>query len=600
MCGFIGHLSKNIINHSKLEIANERIVCRGPDSCKKINFQHNQVNFSLFFNRLRILDLSEAADQPMWSEGKRSVLMFNGEIYNHKSLREKLSLNGTKFSTKKSDTETILKGLDFYGEDFIKQLRGQFSIFYYNFHKNEVILSRDRLGQKPLYYKLLNDKLTFSSNLKSLLDFEENLFLRKESLIDYIKYGSIPSPNTLFKNIFKVRPAETLKIFLRPDGFSIKKSNYWDVKDYLDYQEFNKEEFFEIFSESVKVRQVADVEIANFLSGGIDSSSIVKNMFDNGSKINSFSVNVDNSKYDESKWSRLVSEKYDTNHIEVDVNSKTDFEYYTLPLKSLDEPYSDPSVIPSFYLSKEISKYYKVAISGDGGDELLGGYKRVNKTFKNVGKFSNLISRLYYFYPSILGTGNYFLSKNKDIDIRYKSFLEDINFLNLLGLDDLSSEENLLFLDKNIDSYKSILITEYKFFLSDMMLFKVDRTSMYHSVEVRSPFLDHELLEYIFSHSVEYVDINQPKKILKDYLISDFDINFVSRSKQGFVFDIENWIYKNYENIFSILENGKVSTVLDIYKLKYLQLNKSRINAHRIWKVFVLNYYLDDISFNFE
>ena len=113
MCGFIGHLSKNIINHSKLEISNERIICRGPDSSKKINFQHNQVNFSLFFNRLRILDLSEAADQPMWSENNRSVLMFNGEIYNYKSLRENLSLNGIKFSTKKSDTETILKGLDF-------------------------------------------------------------------------------------------------------------------------------------------------------------------------------------------------------------------------------------------------------------------------------------------------------------------------------------------------------------------------------------------------------------------------------------------------------------------------------------------------------
>lgn len=597
MCGFIGHLSKNNISQEKLELANNKIICRGPDSCKKLQFENNNFNFSFIFNRLRIIDLSNLADQPMWSESKKSIIMFNGEIYNHKSLREDLIKKGIKFKTIKSDTETVLKGLDFYGKEFIKKLRGQFSIFYLNLENSSCLLTRDRLGQKPLYYKIANDKVSFSSNLKSLVEFEGNIKLCKDQIIKYLKYGAIPSPNTIFKNVYKVKPSEIIEIFLNSNEIKVSKSVYWMIKEHIDNKKFTNDDFFELFSESVQIRQEADVEIGNFLSGGIDSTSIVKNMYDNNLKINSFSVNVKNPKYDESKWSGLVSEKYNTNHISIDIDSNLSFDYFTTPLKSLDEPYSDPSVVPSFYLSKEISKYFKVAISGDGGDELLGGYKRVQYTMKKFGYFNNLFSNFYNIYPAKFGTGNYFLSKNSDLGVRYWSYLEDKKFLKVLDIEDNNIDDEFLLIDESIDSYKSILLTEYKFFLSDMMLFKVDRTSMFHSVEVRSPFLDHKLIEYIFSHSLDYLDSTQPKKILKEYLANDFSNEFTNREKKGFVFDLENWIFNNKNIIFSQLIQGKVSQIINIEKLKKLLINKSRINSHRIWKILVLHFYLEELDF---
>ncbi|MCH1613394.1 MAG: hypothetical protein L7S72_08865, partial [Flavobacteriales bacterium] len=170
MCGFIGQVSLNNIHPDLLNKPNDRIICRGPDGCKKEHFSNNSVNYSLIFNRLRILDLSTTADQPMRSIKDKSLIMFNGEIFNYQELRKKLVNQGSRFFTERSDTEVILNGLDIFGKKFIDQLRGQFAIFYVNFEKGEILLSRDRLGQKPLYYAINDNTFSFSSNLKSLAE----------------------------------------------------------------------------------------------------------------------------------------------------------------------------------------------------------------------------------------------------------------------------------------------------------------------------------------------------------------------------------------------------------------------------------------------
>jgi asparagine synthase (glutamine-hydrolysing) len=593
MCGFIGQASFEVLEPEKLISPNDRIICRGPDECKTEFFSSGPVNYSLVFNRLRILDLSTTADQPMKSSNGKSLLMFNGEVYNHKELREKLIKKGAKFVTRKSDTETILNGLDLFGKKFIKELRGQFAIFYVNFEKREILLSRDRLGQKPLFYKFEKNTVSFSSNLKSLLEIVDSNQIDYSEIVNYMNIGVVPSPKTLYKNIYKLNPAENLIISINSDSFDIKNEKYWSARDVVDEKNFQLEEFFDIFTDSVNIRKDADVEVATFLSGGIDSTSIIKNMHDNDHKINSFSVSVPNSKYDESKWASQVSKKYSTNHTNINVTSSLSFENINEALTSLDEPYSDPSVIPSYFLTKEMSKYYKVAISGDGGDELLGGYKRVVKTLNYNKKYLDIFSKAYEFYPSFLGTGNKLLSKSKNIETRYKSFLEDNKFLNLL---DLKPEinNNLLKLDNGFDNYKNILLTEYRFFLSEMMLLKVDRTSMKNSVEVRSPFLDHKLIEYIFSHNTNYINHNEPKEILKKYLSDDFDTSFLQRKKQGFVFNLEDFIYKNNVEIFDILSNGKIVNFMKLNKLNQLNIKKSPINAQRIWKLLVLNSYFED------
>tara|TARA_B100001250_G_scaffold169750_1_gene146188 strand:+ start:18477 stop:20270 length:1794 start_codon:yes stop_codon:yes gene_type:complete len=591
MCGFIGKISFKQISKNELEIPNKRLTCRGPDSCVSDFYTGEDINYEIFFNRLTILDLSDKANQPMASKDNNSILMFNGEIFNHGELRKDLEKKRIKFFTNNSDTETILNGLNYYGVSFIEKLRGQFAIFYLNKKEKRIVLARDRLGQKPLYYKLDKESIIFSSNLISLLELEGSYSINEEEVVNYLKYGIVSSPNTLFKDFKKLLPSQIIQLNYENNRFHKDENKYWDTSEKVDNKKFDKDEFFSLFSESINLRLNADVPVANFLSGGIDSTSIVKNLYDSDQKINTFSVNVSNKKYDESKWSDLAAEKYETNHVSIELSSEIETADIENALGSLDEPYSDPSVVPSYLLSREISNYFKVAISGDGGDELLGGYKRVVNTINSKSNLSKYSSYLYSLYPSFLGTGNYFLSRDKNKSTAYRSYLEDQKFLDLLEVKN-NSIEGKIEIPKNENFYKSLLQAEYKFYLPEMMMYKIDRTSMANSLEIRSPFVDHLLIEYMLSHDTDYYDSRSPKKLLKEYLYGDLGTDFVQRPKQGFVFDIENWIYKNNDMIKENLFNGSVSKMFNIKKLNLLSFNKSRINAHRIWKIFVLENYL--------
>ena len=312
-------------------------------------------------------------------------------------------------------------------------------------------------------------------------------------------------------------------------------------------------------------------------------------------QVNTFSIVTDDQRYDESKWSNLASKKYKTKHQSINISSKISNEDILNSLSALDEPYADPSVVPSFILAREISKYFKVAISGDGGDELLGGYKRTFQTLSPKNNLDSFISKFYNFYPGIFGSGSFFLSKSSNSQVSYKSTLADEKLINLLKRNSNTYNDNIV-LNKNIDLYKSLLINDYDFYLSEQMLFKVDRTSMSNSLEVRSPFLDHFLIQYIISHNTSYLNINQPKMILKDLLIEDFNESFTHRSKQGFVFNLESWIYNNLEFINETFENGIIVGNYFKNPIKKLSIYKSRINALRIWKLYTLENYLKQFN----
>lgn len=597
MCGFIGKISTDNINEEELNFSNRLIQCRGPDSKKNEHFKENEFNFSLIFNRLSILDLSENADQPMSSNDGNSVLMFNGEIFNHQDLRKELETKNIKFNTNHSDSEVILHGLEYFGKKFISQLRGQFSIFYINKRKKTILLARDRVGQKPLYYHISNNNLVIGSNLIAVSKLVHNKTISQSSINEYLMCGVISSPNTIFENIQKLKPAEIIEIGYEDKLKIIDSEIFWKLANFVDNKPFQSDEFFSILSDSISIRNLADVPIANFLSGGIDSTAIIKNTKNFSNNINTFNVEIDNKKYDESHWAKLVSKKYETNHTSIKLSSNISVENVLAALESLDEPYSDPSLIPSFLISKEMSKKYKVAISGDGGDELLGGYKRFQNSLINSNNLKSLFSKIYDIYPPFLGTGNFFASKSDSLETRYKSYLED-NKLSVL-LNSYISETKIesLFKENLIDDdYKLLQLLEYKFFLSEMMMFKVDRSSMANSLEVRSPFVDHLLIEYILSHTNNYYSPNKPKKILSDYLLEDFGLDFVQRKKQGFVFDIENWVFKNLDLIKEVINNGTIIKSMNPEIIKTLTINKSRINAQRIWKLFVLENYLSRIN----
>ena len=592
VCGFIGTLSYDYFNPELLNQSNKYIECRGPDSKVSKSSLESKIKYNFIFNRLSILDLADNANQPMQHSISGNFLMFNGEIYNHKELRNEMIKKGVHFKTSHSDTEVILNGIEKEGLNFIPKLRGQFSIFYFDINLNRAYLIRDRLGQKPLYYYQDKERLIFSSNLTSILKSNKDQQKISESALDeYLRYGVVSSPRTIFKNYYKVEPANILEFHFVKNTIITSKSKYWEVEDFIDNEPFNIEEFLSILENSVTTRAQADVPVASFLSGGLDSTTITK-FLSKHHKTNTFSVTSDNSKYDESVWSNLASKKYNTNHKSVNVNSDISSGQIIKSLSILDEPYSDPSIVPSFILSKEISKYFKVAISGDGGDELLGGYRRTFLTLGSKSFSDSLLSKAYYISPGIFGSGSTFLSKSKNNEQSYSSTLADEKFIKMLKRTSNFYTNNIL-LNENMDLYKSLLVNDYKFFLPEQMLYKVDRTSMANSLEVRSPFLDHNLIQYIMSHDISYVDKNNPKAILKNLLYTDFNSEFINRKKQGFVFDMESWIYNNKPVINETLSNGKIVGNYFTNPINKLSLYKSRINALRIWKLYTLeNYFL--------
>ena len=591
MCGYIGTVSNHDIDISKIKEVNKLIECRGPDETVLLDSQidntinSKNINFAFIFNRLAILDLSDLASQPMYSERFNTAVLFNGEIFNHNELRNELELKGVQFLSNNSDTEVVLLGISYFGKEFIKKLIGQFAISFIDFNTNEILLIRDRLAQKPLFYHYDKEGLTFSSNLKSIQKLKLSS-IDEESLNQYLLFGVVPTPKTIFKDIYKLNPGEIIKYSFEKDH--LEKEIYWNPKDFVSDEEFKSFEFFELFQNAVSIRQEADVPVANFLSGGLDSTAIVKSLFDKGYQANTYSLGFSNPKYDETKWSNKVSELYSTNHWQETLAEDISTNDIINSIKLFDEPYSDPSTLPSYIISKAISKKYKVAISGDGGDELLGGYTRIKMVMDS--KF-NTLSHLNKIYPPYLGTGNFFLKKNSKLKQAYASFFEDMKFMNLLNIpiDNIYQDSYFHELDND---YKSLLLSDYLFYLPQMMMLKIDRTSMANSLETRSPFVDHRLVEYVMSRDTKYYSNKIKKPIINDYLKNDFNSEFLSRRKMGFVFQIEDWVYNNIELIFNNIEQNSITSQWSS-KLNKLMLHKSRINANRIWKIYFLSVYFE-------
>ena len=599
MCGYIGQISKNGINHSRLDSQNRNIICRGPDEKKAINGNLSQFtsnsdfNYSFIFNRLSILDLSNSASQPMFSKEFNSLIMFNGEIYNHENLRLNLENEGVKFYSDHSDTEVLLLGLSKHGLKFLDKIIGQFAITFFDFNQNKGYLIRDRLGQKPLFYSLENNNFLFSSNLKSLANMQENISVDYNSIAEYIKFGYITSPNTIFKNIFKLKPAETIEFKFDKNIKLVSKKIYWKIDDFVGEKPFKKDIFYEKFLEAVDIRRIADVKVAALLSGGIDSTSIVKALSNFSEPVNTFSIGYEDLKYDEQVWSNKVVQTYETNHISEIISNHELENYIDATINNLDEPYADPSTVPSYVISQKISNFYKVALTGDGGDELLCGYKRIQQ-IQNLQKFnSSSINLIYKLYPWFFGTGNNLLKRSKDLNKNYQSYFSDDKFFNYINK---KQKKEVLPINKmfnlDLESLKDFMMIDYKLFLSEMMMYKVDRMSMANSLEARSPFIDHKLIEYCISSNLNFLSTS-PKSILKEYLSSDFDSDFLNREKMGFVFNLEKWIYENIKYIEDyLLSNNSYLGSPNI--IKNLKIRKSRINAQRIWKVFVLEKYLND------
>ena len=384
MCGIVGVLSKShSFNKSQVRGMLNKISHRGPDDegVVAISTKNNKVKDSLAdlylgHRRLSILDLSSLGHQPMPTTDKKLWITYNGEIFNFIEIRNILINKGYKFISN-TDTEVVLNAYREYGRDCLKMFRGFFAFCIYDFEKKELFLARDRLGSKPLRYYFDGNLFSFSSEIKALLEIESiDKSLDYFSISQYLSLKYIPAPNTIFKSIKKLPAGSYLVFDIRKNNFVINK--YWEPefepKVDISYDEA-KQKTQEILKDSVNIRMISDVPVGVLLSGGVDSSSIVASLSEQTSQINTFSVGFSDSKFDERSFSRRIAKQFNTNHHEFVVEPDLNLDLEKI-ICNFDEPFADSSQVPTYLLCKAAKKEVTVALSGDAGDEIFGGYNR--------------------------------------------------------------------------------------------------------------------------------------------------------------------------------------------------------------------------------
>lgn len=580
MCGIIGIIdyNKNIdeISFNRLR---DIIDYRGPDDFGTQIFDKNGFTLALGHRRLSIQDLSPLGHQPM--NYKNLSIVFNGEVYNFNEIKEELlELNYTFKSH--SDTEVILKAYHAWGEKCIDKFRGMFAFCIYDKDEEVLIIFRDRAGVKPLYYYISDDEFLFGSELKSFFEyknFKKNI--NKKALPFYFRFGYIPAPLTIFENTYKLQPGHYLKFNIQNSTFKIKK--YWDVKDYYEKEKVKKnedeilDELENILLESFNLRMISDVPVGVFLSGGVDSS-LVASLIQKKSKepIKTFTIGFDKKEYDEAIFAKEIADYIGSEHTELYCNSKEMLELVKdLPF-FYDEPFGDSSALPTILVSKLAKDKVSVVLSGDGGDEAFVGYskyfalskldsmstwkKNLLKVFVNALN-ENIVEKLNSYLPNS--------KKQRNIKDKFRKFKSAINseninemFFNASSYVDTSilhkilvnssiDTDNTSFAEViDIDALSQMQLIDYKTFMVDDVLTKVDRASMSVSIEAREPLLDHKIIEYIatVSSKLKYKD-NIGKYLLKKILYKYIPKRLIERPKTGFQIPLEEWLREDLKDL---------------------------------------------------
>ncbi|MBD3420023.1 MAG: asparagine synthase (glutamine-hydrolyzing) [Chitinivibrionales bacterium] len=569
MCGIAGFIGKG--TRDDLLKMNTALAHRGPDS---EGYWHDEsIAAFIAHKRLSIIDPEEGL-QPMWTSDGKFGIVFNGEIYNHLELRQKLEKNGHRFHTNHSDTEVLLYGYKEWGASMCNRLNGMWAFAIIDLASRRLFLSRDRFGQKPLYYSYQNKTFAFSSELKSLIAHSSIQASQSTlSLVKYYAYGYIPAPNTLYEKVSKLPAGHNCFVDIPNSAFRVDK--YWDfeLEPFSNISEHAEstwaEQIGDLLQKSVKRRLMSDVPLGIFLSGGIDSSAVsclaAKGL--PADSLHTFSIGFEEASFDETHYSNLVSKRFSTKHYHKTLSVEKALEMLPLIARGLDEPMGDSSLIPTYLLCRETAQHVKVALGGDGADELFAGYDPF-QALRAAEIYSSIIPKsihpAIYWLMMHLPTSH----TNMSLDFKVKRFLRALDYpqktwnavwlgalapheLSLLfgksiKIDEVYSEaieywdqckqENLL--DKTLQFYT-------KLYLQDDILTKVDRASMLNSLEVRSPFLDIDLVNFVrrIPGNFKYRNGNR-KYILKKALRPVLPREIINRPKKGFGVPIGAW-FKN-------------------------------------------------------
>jgi asparagine synthase (glutamine-hydrolysing) len=605
MCGIIGIVSANspIENKSWLMLARDTMIHRGPDDFGEWWSRDNKVG--LGHRRLSIIDISSSGHQPMLDSQEKVSIVFNGEIYNYLDLKNKLIKKGYSFKSS-SDTEVILYAYLEWGIEFLNHLNGMFAICLYDIEKNKIFIARDRAGEKPLFYKFENGLLKFASELKALLinNASENK-INYDSFDCFLYMGFVPGNRSIIENINKLPAAHYLEFDLNSN--LLKKTKYWNIPNFnnniLESKFLIKELEF-LLEDSVKKQMVADVSVGVLLSGGLDSSLITAMAARTSSKIKTFTVRFPGySQFDETKHARLISNYFNTEHIEL-VATEATIELMPILAKQFDEPIIDSSMIPTYLVSKLIRNHCTVALGGDGGDELFGGYghhSRLIKLHQNFKSFPiGLRSAISKISENILPSG--FKGKNwlqsLSIDLENKVPLIATYFDKKIRNHILSNSNLPLIAEQiwnertsnNKDLLQRVTRMDFENYLPEDILVKVDRASMINSLEIRAPFLDHRIIEFAYSHIPSNLKATSTdrkillKMLAKSILPKEFDYN----RKQGFSIPLSSWItsgpwLKYFEDIL-LSSNDTIFDKNEVLKL-FKGHKNGRSNGERLFSL---------------
>ncbi|WP_339772249.1 asparagine synthase (glutamine-hydrolyzing) [uncultured Paraglaciecola sp.] len=572
MCGIAGftQFSGNMGNQQTLKKMGDSIYHRGPDAGR----EYLDAHVGLAHRRLAIIDLSEAGTQPMYSFDEKYIIAFNGEIYNFQTLRDQLSRDGYPFRTH-TDTEVILALYATHGEKMLTMINGMFAFALWDTTSKRLLIARDRIGKKPLYYLKTETQFAFASEIKALLTLPNvSREVRLDAVHDFFAYQYVPDPKTIFTDIHKLPPAHFM--WVSQDGIQIEQ--YWDVsfKNVSDKSPAElTSELYALATEKTCSRMVSDVPLGAFLSGGIDSSGVVAMMaLNSDTPVKTCSIGFDEERFNETEFAQIVADKYHTEHHEFTVhqNVKDNLEEI---VAYFDEPFADPSLVPTYFVSQLARSQVTVAIAGDGGDEVFAGYEKyttdalenkLRQRFpkalrKNVfPKLANLFAKsehpLFRKAKSLLTSLSLepamgFYITNSMIDDRLWQKLATADTKNKLGTYHPSQVtlENYNKAD-GPDHLSKILYTDMKTYLPGGILVKVDRMSMAHSLEVRAPLLDKDIIEFsaTLPSDLKY-NKGEKKFILKEAFKPVLPDDILYRKKMGFSVPLAAWLRSEIKDL---------------------------------------------------
>lgn len=625
MCGIAGYFGSGDLQI--LKKMSDAISYRGPDD----EGFYVEKNIGLTHRRLSIIDLSPGGHQPMPNEDGNIQIIFNGEIYNFEDLKKELSKKHVFRGH--SDTEVIVHLFQEIGPSAFSKLEGMFAIALYDKKEGKLFLVRDRMGKKPLYYGIFNNTLLFGSEPKALI--AHPAFVKEIDMLSlnkYFQYEYVPTPHTMFKGMFKLEPGH----YAAYDGTSISKTKFWDVPVVSKKENISLENALarldSLLYTAVKKRLMSDVPLGIFLSGGIDSSTVayyaqkIATEF-NTKSVKTFSIGFSEDSFDESKYAKKISEHLNTNHHEQILSANDSLKLIPIIADFLDEPIADASIIPTFLLSRFTRESVTVSLGGDGGDELLSGYDtfiahKLCSLYEKIPFIlrKNIIEKMLLLMPSSF--------KNMSFDFKAKKFINgfygnkkyrnqrwlgaftDVDrkkLFNATVTKEIAGVNVFEDVDRYIEnmgrdiSYDDQIMYEYlRTYMMDDILVKVDRASMYNSLEVRSPFLDTGVVEFLVSLPKKFKLRGLTTKYLLKRLMEDkLPRDIVYRKKKGFGIPLAKWLREELRPlVLELLSKDKLQKQ-GLFNPEYVHVlieehfSQKADNRKQIWTLLVFQMWYD-------